>query len=455
MTDYVLNMQMSLKDPVSNGIAKRHDDWETITAISSLGRSSLELIPNYRLTKAATRAEASPQARLLLVHLIGYLPMDQIQKPQCRFVVFPGNERLADELSYSVRSIQRLADELEDKGLIRRCYNGLNRRTGFDLTPLAMMHKEIDARLVAIHTLRKEEKNQRQLELSLSADRIERPVPTTVMSPQGDGSGTLNRPTDQIKADQKIATVLESVDTELIEKLCPHSLSDADKDRTGRCVDLREQHMLHHLTGSGRAGHIGWSNAKRAFGIDGAIALVTIAEEDPRRRATTDRYFGWLLKMAMTGDGHAIIEQAAERVQKKVDMGPKLTPPAERALPQDPISIGEQPVIARLTANLVRIADASDDKAIEDKPAQSSPTVLKEASGMKRWRESVRTAIGDYPYESMMSRVHMKLDGSNVCLVSSSQFVLSYLENTFGDQICEAISLASQTKDLHVRYIIS
>src|SRR3546814_5413989 len=75
-----------------------------------------------------TRATAaSPQARLLLVHLIGYLGADGVDDPSIRFVAFPGNTRLADELGYSKRTIQRLADELEEKGLMRRCYNGLNR----------------------------------------------------------------------------------------------------------------------------------------------------------------------------------------------------------------------------------------------------------------------------------------------------------------------------------------
>src|SRR3546814_2789978 len=92
--------------------------------------------------------------------------------PSIRFVAFPGNTRLADELGYSKRTIQRLADELEEKGLMRRCYNGLNRRVGFDLTPLAMQQDMIEANIVEIQTKRKTERDELQLELSLAANRI-------------------------------------------------------------------------------------------------------------------------------------------------------------------------------------------------------------------------------------------------------------------------------------------
>src|SRR3546814_5712236 len=67
------------------GVAKRHSDWDDITEVSSIGRSTLQAVPNYRLFKAATRATAaSPQARLLLVHLIGYLGADRVDDPSIR-----------------------------------------------------------------------------------------------------------------------------------------------------------------------------------------------------------------------------------------------------------------------------------------------------------------------------------------------------------------------------------
>src|SRR3546814_1499514 len=93
-----------------------------------------------------------------------------------RCVALPGNTRLGDGRGYSKRTSQRLADELEEKGLMRRCYNGLNRRVGFDLTPLAMQQDMIEANIVEIQTKRKTERDELQLELSLAANRISRPI---------------------------------------------------------------------------------------------------------------------------------------------------------------------------------------------------------------------------------------------------------------------------------------
>src|SRR3546814_15082939 len=77
------------------GVAKRHSDWDDITEVSSIVRSTLQAVPNYRLFKAATRATAaSPQARLLLVHLIGYLGADRVDDPQSRSLRFPANPPL-------------------------------------------------------------------------------------------------------------------------------------------------------------------------------------------------------------------------------------------------------------------------------------------------------------------------------------------------------------------------
>src|SRR3546814_2530978 len=82
---------------------------DTLFPYTTLFRS-----PNYRLFKAATRATAaSPQARLLLVHLIGYLGADRVDDPSIRFVAFPGNTRLADELGYSKRRSEEHTSELQ------------------------------------------------------------------------------------------------------------------------------------------------------------------------------------------------------------------------------------------------------------------------------------------------------------------------------------------------------
>src|SRR3546814_16885032 len=116
------------------GVAKRHSDWDDITEVSSIGRSTLQAVPNHRLFKAATRATAAnPQARLLLVHLIGYLGADKVDDPSIRFVALPGNTRLAHALGYSTSTIQRLPHEHANKGYIRRCSNGPNTRVGLTL----------------------------------------------------------------------------------------------------------------------------------------------------------------------------------------------------------------------------------------------------------------------------------------------------------------------------------
>src|SRR3546814_5712188 len=104
-------------------------------------------------------------------------PYTTLFRSSIRFVAFPGNTRLADELGYSKRTIQRLADELEEKGLMRRCYNGLNRRVGFDLTPLAMRSEEHTSELqslmrisYAVFCLKKKKKKDTQTENHTTRD---------------------------------------------------------------------------------------------------------------------------------------------------------------------------------------------------------------------------------------------------------------------------------------------
>src|SRR3546814_19634659 len=95
-------------------------------------------------------------------------------------------------------------------------------------------------------------------------------------------------------------------------------------------ISFRESYILRHLTGSGRAAHIGWTLAKRTLGFEHALALCAIAENDPKRKSSTDRYFSWLLKMIMTGDGHAIVAQAAERANSRI---PTASPATRSSVP--------------------------------------------------------------------------------------------------------------------------
>src|SRR3546814_12441202 len=115
---------------------------------------------------------------------------------------------------------------------MRRCYNGLNRRVGFDLTPLAMQQDMIEANIVEIQTKRKTERDELQLELSLAANRISRPIAVQDMSSQGDNPVIHNRSTDSKSADQLLSEVLGSVESALTSKLTGDQ--DAQQDRTDR-----------------------------------------------------------------------------------------------------------------------------------------------------------------------------------------------------------------------------
>lgn len=450
-------MEVSLKHPVPQlGLVKRHDDWEELTTISTIGRTSLHAIPNYKLIKAATRAEASPQARLLLVHLIGYLPVDKIENPKSRFIVFPGNERLADELSYSKRSIQRLADELEEKGLLRRCYNGVNRRTGFDITPLAMRHQEIESSIVAIQTQRKIDRERQQMELSLSANQIERPNVLSNLSSQDAISDTHNRSTEHNLAVEKIRPVLDAIPESLKSKLTS-SLS-VDQDRLVGSEALTEAHILKHLTGSGRAAHLGWTLAKRTFGFEAAISLVTIAEEDPRRRSSTDRYFGWLLRMAIKGDGHDIIRQAADRVSTKLNLQPDdISPNQAVPLPSPaPVTaptgaIGGLPSISRFLG--LEVATKGPD--IDPSQIADVPNVPGEDRSMLFWRKAIRDEIGVPEYEVCLQRARLTQRAQTITITSDTPTMSRYLANTYSHIILAAIQTAANNQDFKVEYRVS
>jgi DNA-binding Lrp family transcriptional regulator len=398
------------------GVAKRHSDWEDITEVSSVGRTTLQAVPNYRLFKAATRATAaSPQARLLLVHLIGYLGADRVDDPAVRFIAFPGNTRLADELGYSKRTIQRLADELEEKGLMRRCYNGLNRRVGFDLTPLAMQQDMIEANIVEIQTKRKAERDELQLELSLAANRIARPIPVQDLTPQGDNPVIHNRSTDSKSADGLLSEILDSVETALTSKLSGDK--EAQQDRTEADDALRESYILRHLTGSGRAAHLGWTLAKRTLGFEHALALCAIAESDPKRKSSTDRYFSWLLKMIMTGDGHAIVSQAAERANSSISAATaKLRSPS---------------------------APAEVEAAIGEDPA------------MKMFREAIRAEIGAPIYDSWFGKVRLSKSGNVLTLSANTPFSARWIEDNLGNAIAYTVQTAANSQQLKVEYRVA
>src|SRR3546814_18211258 len=99
---------------------------------------------------------------------------------------------------------------------MRRCYNGLNRRVGFDLTPLAMQQDMIEANIVEIQTKRKTERDELQLELSLAANRISRTIAAQDMSSQGANPVIHNRSTDSKSKDQLLSEVLGSVDRQRV-----------------------------------------------------------------------------------------------------------------------------------------------------------------------------------------------------------------------------------------------
>jgi len=294
------------------GVARRHDNWDEVTAISSIGRRSMSAIPNYRLLKAATCIDATAAARLLLVHLIGYLGPDDEGSPTSRFVVFPGNTRLSDELRCSVRSIQRQADELEAMGMIRRCYNGLNRRTAFDLTPFAMRHGSVVAEICEIHTKRRMDAEANQLELGLGADRIDRPFGATSMSPGGDAAVALNRPQgSSVCSRASVIQALRSVDPRIIADVPAGAF--VGFDRTEDLLSAAAAHATTRFTRGGRTPSLAWAAAVNGLGLEAAVGLYAVASADPRRRASMERYFSWLLRMATDGKGGDAVLQAAAR----------------------------------------------------------------------------------------------------------------------------------------------
>lgn len=403
---------------IPSGFAKRHADWDQISQVSMYGRNSLDTISNFSLGRAATRAPVSHQARLLLAHLVGYLTEDQTAKPKCRFVVFPGNELLADELAYSTRTIQRLADELEANGLLRRCYNGMNRRVGFDLTPLAVRHREIQAKLIEVHTQKRQARRVDQMELNLAGAGIERPIAMSKMAPVDDAADTHNRSEKQYLADGALSEVLDQV--------ALHHVSRSEGDKVTSPVEAqdtdtdREAAVLGELTGSGRAAHLGWVQAKRHLGFDRAHALFTIAKNDPSRRSTTDRYFGWLLRVALTGDGHMIIADAAKRVSK------------------------------------TRQQKGHASTHQHDGPTPSTLAPLPpECPSMATWRDAIAKYLDPNVFNAWMPHVSLSYEAGTLVLSTRSGFVRDYMRQHYGQLITHAARTAANGGDVKIIFRVA
>ena len=398
---------MNTSSEQTKGIAQRHDNWEETTSLSSIGRKTLSAVPNYKLLKAATQIGASAGARLLLVHLIGYLGQDEINAPAKRFVAFPGNQRLSDELGFSKRTIQRQADELEGMGMIRRCYNGLNHRTGFDLTPFAAQHDRIITDMVAIHSERKIQKAAAQMEMSLSADRIERPNPVSDMSSKGDATVTHNRPDISIMdVRAKIDKALDKIDLD-----CCLKRLKVSQDRGGDPFDIAYCYITNTITQGGRASHLGWTSAISQLGRYYATALYLAAQFDPNRKSSTERYFGWLLKMVRSPDGSDPIIQAAQRATRALSSNPApKTQPKHLAAPHSP-------------------------KTIIDTPRSN------ETSDIADIRKDLRLILGKTIYETWISKSDMCLMPEGCLSIKvMTEFQKDWIEDRLAPAICEGLA---------------
>lgn len=431
------------------GYAQRHETWHEITAVSTIGRRTMGVVPNYRLLRAATQIDATAASRLLLVHLIGYLGPDDESRPEQRFVVFPGNTRLSDELRCTPRSIQRQADELESKGFLRRCYNRMNRRTGFDLTPFAMQHEDVVAGVVAVHTRRREEREAAQLELSLEADRITRPdrSDTTSVSPQGDAGVAHNRKGHNKDDGGTAASVaLDAFDW---SRAATVAFGDSfENDRTWDQRDAVLAHISSAFTGGGRISHLGWATALQSLGRDRAVALYLVADRDPKRRKSPERYFGWLLRMSADGS-HDVIVEAAGRATAAIAKGPRdgslagfatsMVPAVRR---DDP---GSTPAGARLDgteasddgARDVRGHGGSMESAAGDVPADRTVQAIPSGDD-RRLHDGIRREMGDHLYQAWIARARCEMNGRDVVVTAPSAFHAGWIERNLVDSIAKA-----------------
>lgn len=323
-----------------SGLALRPDDWESNCAISDLGRKNLDTIENWSMLNAALQARTSPFNRLLLAHLVLHLQKDQRENLATRFIVFPGNRRLSDTLHTTERTVQRAAAELERQGFLRRCYSDVNRRIGFDLTLLAMRHKEILEDTARLHLVAREERDQRQFELSI-ADQIAVQRPS-YPSPRGDNSVTHNQrqepgyrePADPTEANHR-ADVLPALSAIALDKIpIPLAIETVSDDRAEYLLKLGAI-IAQRLTGAGIAANLGWTSATRKLGQENAIKLYLLANADPKRRNSTERYFNWLLRQASSPTGNSIVNQIAQRIgAAKINPGALPDPAGRSELPE-------------------------------------------------------------------------------------------------------------------------
>jgi hypothetical protein len=418
------------------GFAARHDTWAEITSVSTIGRQSMEAVHNYRLLRAATQIDATAGARLLLVHLIGYLGIDDTSRPEQRFVVFPGNTRLSDELRCTTRSIQRQADELEAKGFLRRCYNGLNHRTGFDLTPFAMQHEEVIAGVVAVHTRRRQERDLAQLELSLEADRITRPVNLTAtsVSSQDDAGVARNRsPHNKLDGTSSVLDALDSFDTSTAASVA--FCGSDSQDRTEYSQDAILAHITSTFTGNGRTSHLGWASALQSLGRERAVALYLIAERDPRRRQSPERYFGWLLR-TVTDKASTAINEAARRatraVQSRADERAScVTVPVIQAAEAECHS--ERPV--RIATPVGPVAAVQIGEVTASNGATSQGADVDDA-----FQSALRRTVGEQVYASWLAGADIRLAGNTVRIKARSPFAASWIESNLLEKIGHVVS---------------
>ena len=435
---------------IQPGLVKRHESWDEITAISTVGRQTMASIPTYKLYKAATQCDVSAPTRLLLVHLLGYLGIDNIDKPQSRFVVFPGNTRLADERRCTSRSIQRQADELEAAGLIRRCYNGLNRRTGFDLTPFAMQHEQVIADIVAVQTKRRQDFERAQLELSLEASRIERPSFATSMSSQGDAGVTLNNPKRNytVGVDSEISSILTGIDQRAFAST--GSYLDGFKDRTGEFRDAMLLSITSRFTGGGRATHLGWGRALHVLGKDLAVSLYLIADNDPKRQATTERYFAWLLQLIGKPPGVDAIKVAAERASKAIAC--RISKPRKPQTTAYQFSKGQgqrKPAPARaIGVVLPAMPNLSISQA--DKGAESNPAPDQDGEHTDLFA-ALRMNMGQAIYNAWIAHLKVeKVQDNLIRLTTTSSFTASWVESNLLDEMQRILSAHRKAKTVIV-----
>lgn len=454
------------------GYAHRHETWDEITAVSSIGRRTMGAVPNYRLLRAATQIDATAASRLLLVHLIGYLGPDDQSRPEQRFVVFPGNTRLSDELRCTPRSIQRQADELESKGFMRRCYNAMNRRTGFDLTPFAMQHEDVMAAMVAVHTRRRQEREESQLELSLEADRIERPerVLATSVSSRGDTGVALNR-TEHIRVDGgKLAS--DALDAFDATRAATSLLGiPSDQDRTGVQHDAILAHVTASFASCGRLSSLGWAGAMQSLGRNRALALYLIAAKDPRRRQSAERYFGWLLRMASEGADDVVV-QAAARASKAIttDGGDDARGTIAEAIsnvvqlaavhsaprPEGYMEEGRKAPVRRSTVRAkteertvpatAAAGAAQGTRQGHESPRDRTPPSVPDrrakdwarAADDRGMHDAVRTEIGERLYDTWVSRTRCGMDGGMLVVTAPSAFAAQWIERNLSKAMAKA-----------------